>query len=168
MQLLKAFSFTILALSAVNTAAMAQAETKIPVAQEQAAPQDQAAPQEDKGSLDRRLELAEKMQSLNPARDQVNAAIDRYLERLAPADRDAYRAALQNVLNYQALERIAVDAYAEIFTEAELAAMVEYHSKPEAISARAKQDQWGKKVYPEIIRLMDQAMMRVRTGGTGP
>lgn len=164
MQFVRVLSLAVLVVAAMSAGAEAQIEAPAP--QEQAT-QEQAAPQEDKGSLDKRLDLAEKMQALNPARDQVNVAISRYVEQLAPENRDAYRAALQNVLNYQALERIAIDAYAEIFTEAELEAMVEYHSRPEAISARAKEGEWSKKVYPEIIRLMDQAMMRVRTGGTG-
>ncbi len=123
---------------------------------------------QEEGNLDRRLELAGKMQAINPARDQVNQAIERYVTNLPESEREVYRTALHNILNYRALEKISVDAYAETFTEAELAAMVAYYSKPEAISARDKHEQWAGKVYPEIIRMLDKAMMRVKTGGTGP
>ncbi len=126
----------------------------------------ESAPAED--AFDRRLDLAEKMQALNPARKQVDSAIEKYVATLPQNEREVYRAGLRNILNYQALEKISVDAYAETFTEAELAAMVAYYSKPEAISARDKHNEWGKKVYPEIVRMLDKAMMRVKTGGSGP
>ncbi|GJL84447.1 MAG: hypothetical protein DHS20C02_02220 [Micavibrio sp.] len=126
------------------------------------------AQEADDASFDSRLELAEKMQALNPARAQVSKAIEKYVASLPAKERDVYRAALGNIINYKALEKISVDAYAETFTEAELAAMVEYYSKPEAVSARDKHSEWGKKVYPEIIRMLDKAMMRVKTGGEGP
>ena len=92
----------------------------------------------DEGTLERRLELAKQMQDIRPARKQVEAAIDQYVSGLPPADQAVYKTALRNALNYKALEKISVDAYAETYTEAELAAMVEYYSKPEARSASEK------------------------------
>ena len=72
---------------------------------------------------------------------------------------------MRGVLNYQAIEKISIDAMAETYTLPELQAMVDYYSKPEAISAAAKDQAYGQKVYPEIMRMLDAAMMKVRTGG---
>lgn len=115
-----------------------------------------------------RLEWAEKMNAIRPAREQVNAAIDRYVSALSPEEAEVYRTALQRILNYKALEKISVDAFAEVYTEAELKAMVEYYSMPEAQSASEKSAQYAEIVYPEIVRMLDKAMMRVKTGGEGP
>ena len=118
----------------------------------------------DDASLERRLSLAEQMQDIRPARDQVNGAIEAYVLALPEEVRSSYRAELQDVLNYKALEKISIDAYADVFTEAELRAMVEYYSKPESRSAADKLGQYANIVYPEIVRMLDQAKMRIRAG----
>ncbi len=123
--------------------------------------------QAEQGSIETRLELADKMLAINPPRDQVRAAIDQYIKIYMSAnplsEQEQFRTAMLGVLNYKALEGVSREAYADLFTEAELAAMIEYYSKPEAISARAKLGQLDAKIYPEIIRMIDQAIMRTRT-----
>ena len=105
------------------------------------------------------------MHALRPTKDQVYNAIDQ-VAMSQPADQqEAFKTAMKSVLNYKAIEKISIDAMAETYTLAELQAMVDYFSKPEAISAAAKETEYSKKVYPEIIRMLDQAMMKVRTGG---
>lgn len=113
---------------------------------------------------DMRLALAEKMQRLRPARDQVETAIERYVSGLPEPQREEYRTGLKNILNYEALEKVSINAYAETFTVEELQAMVDYYSKPEARSASEKFEDYAAKVYPEIIRMLDRAMIRAKTG----
>lgn len=125
-----------------------------------------AVAQDDEG-FERQLELARQIQELRPAREQVENAIDRYVARMSENRREVFRSALRNVFNYKALEKISIDAYAETYTEAELQAMLEYYSKPEARSASEKADEYARKVYPEIVRMLDRAAMRVRTGAPG-
>jgi hypothetical protein len=122
---------------------------------------------QDAGSLEKRLELATKMHEFRPAREQVDNAINAVSERLPEADRENFKAAMQGALNYKAIEKISIDAMAETFTEEELTAMVEYYSKPEARSVTDKYPEYQQKVGPEIIQMIDKAMMRVRTGATG-
>lgn len=119
-------------------------------------------------AFERRLAIAEKIQNLRPAQERIESAIERYTSRIEPAKREVYRSALRNVFNYKALEKISIDAYAEIYTEEELEAMLEYYSKPAAKTAAEKSGEYTSRVYPEIIRMLDRAMMRVKTGGTGP
>lgn len=115
-----------------------------------------------------RLVLAEQMEDLRPIKTPVDKAIETYVQGVAPDQQETYRNALRNVLNYAALKKISVDSYAETFTKAELQAMVDYYSKPEAVSAADKSDDYAAMVYPEIVRMLDKAMMRIRTGGLGP
>lgn len=119
---------------------------------------------EDLGNAARRHELAREMHKLRPTRDQVYAAIDQVAQSQPESERESFRTAMRNILNYAAIEKVSVEAMAEIYSETELTAMVEYYSKPEAVSAALKDPLYAEKVYPEIIRMLDQAMMRVRTG----
>ncbi|MCB1563494.1 MAG: hypothetical protein KDJ75_07970 [Alphaproteobacteria bacterium] len=132
------------------------------------APQEQGNHNAIDPALERRLKLAEEMHKLRPVRDQVESAIEQYAQTQPPEDRAAFISAMRSVLNPKALERISIDAYAQVYTEPELKAMVEYYTKPEARSASDKYSDYAKIVYPEIVRMLDKAAMRVRTGGTGP
>jgi hypothetical protein len=112
-----------------------------------------------------RLELARRMHDIRPTETQVNAAIDQAAAQQPEESREAFRTAMRKVLNYKAIEQTSIDAMAKVYTTEELKAMVEYYSKPEARSAGEKEQEYAKIVYPEIIRLLDQAVMRVKTGG---
>lgn len=128
------------------------------------AQENSGAPADD-ASLQKRIELAKKMHEIRPTRDQVNAAIDQAAMTQPEQEREAFKSAMREVLNYRAIEKISIDAMADTFTAEELQAMVDYYSKPEAKSAGDKEGAYRAKVYPEIIRMLDAAMMRVRTGG---
>lgn len=137
-------------------------------AKEEPKPAEEPAPKveskQDPSTLPKRLELAQKMHEIRPTRDQVDNAIRRASESVPPKDKEAFVAAMSTILNYKAIERISIDAMAEVYTVAELEAMIEYYSKPEAKSATAKIRDWAAIVQPEINRIIDKAMMRVRTG----
>ena len=127
------------------------------------------APKQDPADLDKRMALAKKWHDLMPVsvRDQINAAIDQAANTQPEKEREIFKANMKNILNYQAIEKISIDAMAEIYTAAELEALVDYYSKPEAKTANEKYPIYANKVYPEITRMLDQAMMRARTGGAG-
>lgn len=117
--------------------------------------------------LARRVELAEKMVKIRPVRGQVERAVDAYINHYmqgrAESERALFRVAMLRAINAAALEKVTVDAYAETFTEAELAAMTEYYGSPEARSAAAKEAELKKKIEPELVRMLDQALMKART-----
>lgn len=120
---------------------------------------------EDPEILKKKLALAKKMHEIRPTGDQVRSAVERAAGGLPDYERQPFIAAMNGVLNYNAIERISMDAMIEVYTLAELEVMVDYYSKPEAISASEKMDDWAAKVQPEISRLIDKAIIRVRTGG---
>ncbi len=115
-------------------------------------------------TFDERVELAKKMHELRPVREQVEQAINQYAQSRPQGERESFRSTMRNVFNMKALEKISVDAYVETFTAPELRAMVDYYSKPEAISASEKFGNYANLVYPEIVRMLDRAAIRVRTG----
>lgn len=112
-----------------------------------------------------RLELAKKMNELNPAAKQIDSAIESVAARVSDVDREAFKSGMRNLLNYRALEQISINAMAETYTLEELKAMVDYYSKPEGKSAAAKVSQYQAKVQPEITRMLDRAIMNMKTGG---
>ena len=115
-------------------------------------------------TYDERIELATKMHELRPVRAQVDGAIEQYALTRPESERISFKSAMRNVFNIKALEKISIDAYAETFTVEELRAMVEYYSKPEARSASDKINAYAEIVYPEIIRMLDRAAIRLKTG----
>ncbi|MFK7839012.1 MAG: hypothetical protein AB8B83_01670 [Bdellovibrionales bacterium] len=133
------------------------------VAQEQDASAEISAPALDP-TFEERVKLAKKMHELRPVRAQVEQAINQYAQVRPQAERETFKTAMRNVFNVKALEKISVDAYADTFTVEELRAMVEYYSKPEAISASNKFSDYANIVYPEIVRMLDRAAIRVKTG----
>ncbi|MBL4803596.1 MAG: DUF2059 domain-containing protein [Alphaproteobacteria bacterium] len=114
-----------------------------------------------------RLVLAERMLEIRPAEKQIDRAIDTYVKNYmfnaAEEDKEVFRTAMKRLMNPKALEKVAVDAYAETFTLEELEAMVDYYSKPEAQSASDKQRQLNSRIGPEIANMMDRALIRLRT-----
>lgn len=135
------------------------------LAQEQGqdTPAETSAPAEDP-TYEERVELAKKMHELRPVREQVEQAINQYAQVRPQQERETFKTAMRNVFNIKALEKISVDAYADTFTVEELRSMVEYYSKPEAISASNKFSDYANLVYPEIVRMLDRAAIRVKTG----
>lgn len=119
---------------------------------------------EDEAVLAKKVELAKKMHAIRPTREQVDAAVDRAAMSIPQFQRAAFIASMRSVLNYNAIERISIDSMVETYTLKELEAMVAYYSTPEAISASKKVGRWAQAVQPEIIHMIDKAMLRVRTG----
>ncbi len=118
----------------------------------------------DKAVLANKIALAREMHKIRPTRVQIDSAIQRASLTLPAGDRRAFVNAMKGMLNYNAIERISIDAMIETYTLKELDAMVEYYSKPEAKSASAKVISWARIVQPEIVNMIDKAMMRIRTG----
>ena len=114
----------------------------------------------------RRLNLARTMHNIRPAREQVNDAIDRVAATLATSQQQVFKDTMRRVLDYRTIENISINAMAETFSVEELEAMVAYYSTPEAQSISEKYAQYEQQVSPEIVRMIDKAMMRVKTGGT--
>jgi len=122
------------------------------------------AENEDEKILAKKVKLAKEMHQIRPTRNQIDRAVRQAASNLPEYERAKYIAAMTSMLNYNAIERISIDAMVETHSLKEIESMVEYFSKPEAQSASKKIGPWARKVQPEIVRMIDRAMMRLRTG----
>ena len=122
------------------------------------------AENKDEKILAKKVDLAKKMHQIRPTREQVDSAVQRTALNFPPQERASFIAAMESMLNYNAIERVSVDAMVETYSLKELESMVEYFSKPEARSASKKIPTWARKVQPEIVHMIDRAIMRLRTG----
>ncbi|MGH1455607.1 MAG: hypothetical protein ACRBDI_02400 [Alphaproteobacteria bacterium] len=118
----------------------------------------------DKAVLDKKTALAKKMHEIRPTRIQVDGAVKRASMMLPENERTSFVNVMNSMLNYNAIERISMDAMVETYTLKELEVMVDYYSKPEALTASVKMGYWAKAVQPEITRMVDKAIMRIKTG----
>lgn len=127
-----------------------------------------AAPSDAAADFARRVELATEMHKLRPTAEQVDAAVESVSRQLPPEQASNFKVNAGNLLNYRAIEKISINAMAETFTTEELESMVEYYSKPEAKSIAGKYETYQQKVGPEIVKMIDRAIMRMRTGDAAP
>jgi hypothetical protein len=151
-------------------AATAKEETNIEAEAEGAATSSSAESDVSDAAKDfeRRLELAREMHKLRPTAEQVDAAVESVASRLPPEQAGNFKINAGNMLNYRAIENISINAMAETFTIEELEAMVDYYSKPEAKSIAGKYEAYQQKVGPEIVKMIDRAIMKLRTGDAAP
>lgn len=112
-----------------------------------------------------RLTLAKEMHKIRSTKEQVDSAVESISARIPEDQREAFKTNMRSILNYNAIEKISINAMADTFTLKELDAMVEYNKKPEAQSANEKMTEYQGKVGPEIVQMIDKAIMRMRTGG---
>ncbi len=114
--------------------------------------------------LERRLELSKELHVIKPIKPRIDNSINTIAKQLKAGDQRTFAATVKRIINYKTIETTSINAMAEVYTTEELAAMVEYYSKPEAVSAAEKQAAYQDKVGPEITKMLDRALMEMRTG----
>jgi len=115
-------------------------------------------------TLERRYELSEQMHEIWPVRPKVENALN-VVARQAPEDeRLAFKAAMRKAIQFDKLEEESIEAMADIFTVEELEAMVAFYGSPEGRSVSEKTDDYQAAIRPVIARMMDGALLDVRTG----
>jgi len=86
----------------------------------------------------KRLELSRKMHEIWPVRTKVERAIDSIGENVPAPDRAKFKATMRSAIKFQALEEASIDTMAEIFTEKELQAMIDFYGSKEGRSVSFK------------------------------
>lgn len=114
--------------------------------------------------LARKVELAKEMHKIRPARTQVEEAVNQVGRNLPPLERDRFLKMVEKAFDYDALEKLSTDTMVELFTVPELEKMVDYFGSEEAGAIEKKLPQYQEKIQPEIIRMLDAAMIADRTG----
>lgn len=154
-----------LALCLISTPAMAQEvtapapETGTPAAA--TTPADVSAPADD---MTQRIALAEKMHDIWPVRTKVEDALDIAAQSFPEDQRDKFKSGMRKAIKYDQLEEESIAAMAKLFTVAELQKMVDFYGSPEGKSVSAKTDDYMKALEPVMTKMLDQALIEVRTG----
>jgi hypothetical protein len=115
-----------------------------------------------------RLDLAREYHEYRPVKPQIDRAIENVAGNLPENTREEFTLAMQRMLNYPAIESLSVEIMADIYTTEELEAMVAYYKQPIAQAAADKAVEYQKRLGPEIVKILDRAMMEIRTGGSAP
>jgi|GEM_PF-6729776 len=79
-------------------------------------------------------------------------------------ERDRFLKMVEKAFDYTKLEKLSIDTMVDLYTTQELTKMVEYFGSAEARSIEKKLPIYQEKIQPEIIRMLDSAMIAERTG----
>lgn len=112
-----------------------------------------------------RLEISRKLHEIRPASLQVEAALGQVARGLSEADRQSFISRMMAAIDSQRIEDVSTAAMAQIFTLTELQRMYEYFSAPEARGISDKMSIYQGAIQPEIMKMLDKAMLEMRTGG---
>ena len=112
----------------------------------------------------RQLELAGKMHEIWPIRTRVEAAIDAVAQNFPPEKQAEMKAKMRKNIQFDQLEEESTKAMASIFTEEELQAMIDFYGSDTGRAISAKTSDYELALRPVIIKMMDKAMLDLRTG----
>jgi hypothetical protein len=115
-----------------------------------------------------RLALAQEMHQIRPLDDNIDLVIEQIAINFPEDRRDQFVARMMGQFDRGVLNRISTNAMAETFTTKELAAMVDYFGSPEGRAITDKMPVYQALIQPEILKLVDKAMMELRTGNPAP
>lgn len=111
-----------------------------------------------------RVELAKKLNQVNPAAKQIEASVLRVGESWGLAEKEKFRNEMMAKIDTAKIDQASVDALAGSFTKEELQVMINYYSAPEAAKIAEKMPLYQGLIQPVISKELDRALMALRTG----
>ncbi len=126
--------------------------------------QDQNLPED----FDQRLELSAKMHEIWPVRLRVEEAIDLAAQSFEMADQPAFKSQMRRAVKFEQLEEESIEIMARLYTAEELEAMIGFYGSPEGRSVSAKSGDYSAALQPVITRMLDKALIEMRTGTVTP
>lgn len=112
--------------------------------------------------------LARQYYDLNPLWRSVSNAIRLHARDMPEKQRLIFITALEKSIDKEEIRATALPIIAELYTEGELQRLIEYYEDPLIRSALAKEETFNRKVAPYITRIIDEALLRVRTEKMSP
>ena len=113
---------------------------------------------DDTEDLAKKLRLAKEYSSQAPVADEVKQTIDALAIQVPMDKRVVFRSALERTIDADQLETISEMALAEVFTEAELQALVDFYSTPEGQATRVKMPQYQDRIKPVLEQMIRDAV----------
>lgn len=111
-----------------------------------------------------RLELAEKMHEVWPIRVRMERALDSVAESFPEERRTEIRATMRRSIQWTVLEDESIKAMAEIFTEEELQAMIDFYGSDVGRAVSSKTGDYEAALRPAITKMIDKALLDMRLG----
>lgn len=111
-----------------------------------------------------RLELAGKMHEIWPIRSRIEAALNAIAQNLPEERQTEVKAAMRKAIKFEQLEEESIKAMAEVFSTDELKAMIEFYGSDAGKAISAKTQDYEGLLRPILTRMIDAAMLDVRTG----
>jgi hypothetical protein len=112
------------------------------------------------------LELAKQMHEIWPIRTRIESAINAVAENFPPEKKVQAKAAIRKSIQFDQVEEESIKAMASTFTEEELKAMIAFYGSETGRSISAKTTDYELAMRPVIVKMMDKAMLDLKTGMT--
>jgi hypothetical protein len=94
----------------------------------------------------------------------METVIDKVSENFDEEKRNEIKASMRKAMDYKLLEEESIKAMAEIFTVEELKAMIAFYGSEEGRSISVKTGEYEMALRPVMTKMMDKAMLDLRTG----
>ncbi|MEM9469655.1 MAG: hypothetical protein AAF988_05790 [Pseudomonadota bacterium] len=114
--------------------------------------------------FDKRLELSKQMHEVWPIRPKIEQALDSIAAQINPQNRLRFKSAMRKAINFQSVETASVEAMADIFSEAELEAMIAFYGSKEGRSVSFKTDDYERALQPLLTKMLDKALLDTKLG----
>ena len=111
-----------------------------------------------------RLEMAKKLNMVNPVSRQIESSIKRVGESWGLSEKEKFQREMMAKIDMASVEKVSMEALADTFTVAELQVMIDYYSNPATAKIIEKMPVYQGLVQPGIAREIDRALMALRTG----
>lgn len=111
-----------------------------------------------------RLKLAADFADIKPIREAVDRDIENATMGMGDDEKEQFMRFVQLRINYDKIEHDSINLMAEMFTVAELKAMIAYYGSKEGQSAENKARDYTAKIGPLVSSAIDGAMMDAKLG----
>ncbi len=115
-------------------------------------------------TLQQRIALSKKMHDIWPVRPKIESAIDVVGEQAPATERARFKAAMRKAMDFNALETKSIETMADIFTVAEIEAMIEFYGSKEGRSVSFKTGDYEAALQPLLLQMIDKALLDTRLG----
>ncbi len=109
---------------------------------------------DDTADLAAKLKLAKEYSKQVPVADEVKATIDALAVQVPMDQRVIFRSVLERNIKVDQLESVSELSMAEVFTEAELKALVDFYSTPRGQATRVKMVEYQNRIKPILEQMI--------------
>lgn len=111
-----------------------------------------------------RLKLAQDMHDIWPIRTRVESALENISQQIPQQERLSFKSAMRKAIEFDSLETTSIEAMAEVFSKAELEAMIVFYGSKEGRSVSHKITDYERALQPILVKMIDKALLDTKLG----